>query len=222
MIPFRKVSIQCALIVISMSSICTAGSWEEFLVEEQSMFCGVERFESAYETSCMWDKTAQQAGDCAAPQYQEVVGKKPIYKQCKTLFALGALPRLPGSPPVQASASVKNSWNLLRALQPIAFEAVTVPDPVCFSKLKSYPNRTSKADHVFFFDCVNERNELIYRHMSEGNAAHIMNTLQSTMTKANFLDAQTIAAANELAVLLEDEGSKVDLNTVKKIIVNVR
>ena len=222
MIPFRKVSIQCAFVVICMSSICAAGSWEEFLIEDRYIFCGVERLESAYETSCLWDKAAQQAGDCAAPQYQEVIGKKPVYKQCKTLFALGELPRLPGSPPAQASASLKNSWNLLRALQPIALEAITVPEPVCFSNLKSYPHRTSKADHAFFFDCVNERNELIYRHMSESNAAHIVKTLESPMATANFLAVQTIVAASELAVLLEDEGSKVDLTAVKEIIVNFR
>lgn len=201
-----------------MPMLASAGVMDDLLQEDESLYCGVERYEVAYETSCLWNGAARAAGNCNAPQYQEEVGKREIYRRCRTLFVLGDGPPLSPVAPPDAPASVKSIWTLLKAIQPLAAKAVALPTPACFSGIKPYAQRTQKADHVYFFSCMSERDQAVLRQLDQSNAGKIVKAVENKLKTANTQSPETSGAAGELALLLEDEGSKAGQQAVAELL----
>lgn len=222
MVPIPKIVVLSTIAALCMPIFGNAGVLEDFLREDESVFCGVDHYVDAFESSCAWDEAAKRAGDCIAPQYQEIVGKREIYRQCRTLLSLGEGYHLPASPPQDAATSVKKGWNLLKALQPIAAEAIKVPMPACVAGIKPYPQRKLKDDHVYYFNCMNERNISVSKSSADSNAGRVVSIISKALEAANFDDAQTMAAVNELTILLEDEGSKASLQEVGELVKRFR
>lgn len=201
-------------------TLCFAGVLEDFLRrEEQENYCGIESYQDVLETSCSWDSAARTAGDCGAPQYLVVVGKRSIYRKCRSLFAMGLYhDPLEASAPVNSKDSVKMIWNLMKAVQPFAVQAVSAPRPACYADIKPYHKRTLKSEQTFAQACDKEWEKDYYKQLTESNAGMIVRAIEKALIQANFQDANTISAVNELTLFLEDEGIKADPKIVNEIL----
>jgi hypothetical protein len=210
-------SFRSVIVGLAALSTAEAGDLSGYIRLDNYRFCPIERYEQALETACHWDASARAAGNCDQPQYQQVVGRRPIYQACQTLLLLGDGGPMPANPYPGVSSTDAKIWRLMKALQPITLQAVKLNPPACMSKIKPYPERRAKADHEFFFSCLDESDIAIRKQVVESAAGRIVSTVETALLRADFNNPQTVAASNELALLLEDEGATASLQSVKDI-----
>ncbi len=218
----KLISYFVVLPLVCVPTFLVAADLTTVLKKDRSLFCGIQSYDAALETSCAWSAAARAAGNCDMLQYQEVVGRRAIFKECLTLFVLGEGGTLPQSPPQKISAEGKKIWRLLRAVQPVAVAAQKVAEPACFSAIKPYPLRTSKNDHVQFFSCMEEREASILMNVNQSVTGKIVQEVQSILIKANVNDAETMLAIDQITLELEDNGAKTDLSTIREIASRIR
>jgi hypothetical protein len=177
--------------------------------EESLAYCGIASFEEAKETSCSWDPAALATGDCLNPKYEFVVGRQVVFKSCKSIGILSFWQPMPASPPSQAPASDTQVWRLLRALQPLAKDAIGAPEPACIKNLKPYAERKAKANHEDFFNCFEQWDKDRVQRWQQSQTGAILRAIQPALEKANLSSPQTIAAIGALTLLVEDSGISV-------------
>jgi hypothetical protein len=195
-----------------------AGDLTWYVPPDRYRFCAIAGYEDILETACSWDATARAAGNCDQPQYQQAVGKRTIYQACSTLLVIGEGGPLPASPPPTISAADAKIWRLIKSLQPIAAVAVANKAPACLSNVKPYPERRAKADHEFYFRCINELDSTMRKNAKEGLEGRIVAMIEEALARSNFNDPLTVAAAAELALLLEDEGVKASMSSIDALL----
>lgn len=195
-----------------------AGDLSWYVPPDRYRFCAIEGYEDILETACSWDATARAAGNCDQPQYQQAVGKRTIYKACSTLLVIGEGGPLPASPPPAISAADAKIWRLIKSLQPIAAVAVANKAPACLSNVKPYPERRAKADHEFYFRCLDDMDSETRKNATEGLEGRIVGMVEAALARSNFNDPQTAAAVAELALLLEDEGAKASKGSIEALL----
>lgn len=210
------------LALVLLHADAVAGPLDDFLFEDQSPYCGVERYEDILETACGWDAAARASGNCDAPKYQEAVGKRPIYRACRSLLALSAGGPLQATAPAEAPDGVKRIWRLVKAVQPLAVQATSVSEPACFTGIKPYAQRNQKADHVFYFNCLDERDSLVLKKSTESNEGKIVRAIGMGLLKAKIQDADSELALGELTLLIEDEGAKAKLKVVDELLSRIK
>lgn len=206
------------VLCISELSTAWAGDLSGYVALDTYKFCPIERYEPVLQTSCLWDASAQAVGNCDQPQYQEVVGRRPIYQACQTLLALSERGPMPANPYPELGSTDAKVWRLMKALQPIAVEAVKIISPACVSSVKPPSERKSKADFEYYFSCLDEVDVALKKQTFESSVGKILSAVEAALLRADFDNPQTVAASSELTLLLEDDGTNSSLQTVEEIL----
>lgn len=204
--PIQNLLFAGVVLLTALLTSASASELDSLLRTERHPACGVEREEPITWSTCSWDAADRQTGRCDAPEHQVVVGKRYLFKECRTLFDLeyGYRQRSP-----------TRLQRLLEKLQPLVTAAMAVPPPECQRSGRGLTELHTKEDHLAFFACQSAIEEARLERVRTDERAALVKSIETTLRAAKFDDPDSATAVDELMLLLEDAGDKPDLQEVQ-------